>query len=106
MRSVFMFIPRGDIMAEDTADRATGFSDDSRLITAGEASQQVPGVESILRKRCRAHIRSLGPIKKEKIKRNNKLRIPFMLIPSDTKNKQTKDRFDVFLNGILKEPLR
>jgi hypothetical protein len=83
-----MFIPRGDIMAEDTADRATGFSDDSRLITAGEASQQVPGVESILRKRCRAHIRSLGPIKKEKIKRNNKLRIPFMLIPSDTKNKQ------------------
>jgi hypothetical protein len=86
MRSVFMFIPRGDIMAEDTADRATGFSDDSRLITAGGASQQVPGVESILRKRCRAHIRSLGPIK---IKRNNKLRIPFMLIPSDTeKNKQ------------------
>jgi hypothetical protein len=101
-----MFIPRGDIMAEDTTDRATGFSDDSRLITAGEASQQVSGVESILRKRCRAHILSLGPIKRKR-KRNNKLRIPFMLIPSDTeKNKQTKDRFDVFLNGILKEPLR
>jgi|688.fasta_scaffold403747_2 hypothetical protein len=57
-------LPRGDIIV----DRATEFSEDSRLII--EDASQVPGVERILRKRCRAHIRSLGAIKIQKTNEN------------------------------------
>lgn len=50
-------LPLGDIV-DDTADRPAGLSDDSELTVAG--ASPVSGVESILRKRCNAHIRSLG----------------------------------------------
>ncbi len=43
-------------------DRAGEFSAVSRPIIAGEASK-APGVESSLRRRCNAHIRSFGAIK-------------------------------------------
>jgi hypothetical protein len=50
-------VPLGDIV-DDTVDRPAGLSDDSELTVAG--ASPVSGVESILRKRCNAHIRSLG----------------------------------------------
>ena len=96
MRSLRV-LPRGDIIV----DRATEFSEDSRLII--EDASQVPGVESILRKRCRAHIRSLGAIKIQKTKKQTNKR---MTINVNLIGNEKDSELLCYLNFILKEPLR